>query len=764
MRFFSLLFLSGILFFTNLSTIPTHTQVAILILTLIICLYFKFTRFITVIICGFLWALCCANHKLSWKLPDQIEGRTIQIQGNIQTIPNIFYQTASFLFYVKKLQYDDQIQPVNAQVKVTWRSKNLPVLHVGDAWKLTVHLKKIHSTANPGGFDYEAHAFEEGIRAAGYIVDKEKNQLLISHWYYRPIDRVREMLKNKIEANIVKSNTSSWITALIVGERNNIPQTEWDVLRNTGTNHLMAIAGLHIGIMAGFAYTLISMFWRRISILTLYFPAQYAGSIAALLMALLYSSLAGFSLPAQRACIMLITFLFFTLLKRNLLSWHAWATALILVLLIDPFSVLTESFWLSFGAVALIIYGVSGRLAPSGLWWKLGRIQWVIALGLVPLSFWLFQQCSLISFIANSIAIPWVGFLVVPMSLLGAATLLFSAKDGGFILSAADKVLNILWIILTKLAHLSWASWYQYIPHTWIIVIACLGIILLLVPVGVPGRYFGLFWLLPLFLYPAKDLKSGEAIFTLLDVGQGLSTVVQTQHHILVFDTGAKFNTNFDMGESVVVPYLRSEGVKKIDMLMISHGDNDHIGGAEAVLKAFPTQVIKTSVPEEFLNQHASYCLRGEKWDWDGVNFEIIYPTTDFLGLDNDSSCVLRISVGPHQILLTGDIEKFAEKNLTEFELPQLKSEILVAPHHGSKTSAEDAFVTAVQPHYVLFPVGYRNRYHFPHQIVVDKYKKLAAIELDTVNSGAVQFEINEKLSLQFPTEYRKAHLHFWEI
>lgn len=393
---------------------------------------------------------------------------------------------------------------------------------------------------------------------------------------------------------------------------------------------------------------------------------------------------------------------------------------------------------------------------------EIGRIQWVVALGLFPLSIGLFHQFSLVSFVANSIAIPWVAFIIVPLTLLGSIFLFVSTKIGGLFLLFADKNLSYLWILLTYLSHLNCAVWYQFIPSNELIFLACIGIVLLLLPRGLPGRWLGITWLLPIILYQAPKPNLGEMNFTLLDVGQGLSAVIQTHDHILVFDAGAKLSDSFDMGKNVVVPFLQSLSIKNIDMLVISHGDNDHIGGASAIRKAFQVKSVKTSVPEYFPQHIADYCIRNQSWEWDGVKFSFLYPTMENLGLNNDSSCVLKVVAGQNSVLLTGDIEKLAEKYLVENEFINLKSDILVAPHHGSKTSANQDFINAVHPAYVLFPVGYRNRYHFPHDSVVELYKQSNVIQKDTVNLGAINFhflinEVNTK-----PQSFRLTNNHFW--
>lgn len=715
---------------------------------------------------GFAWALCYAHMQSTWTLPTNLEGKNLIITGYIASIPDVSEHRTSFLFSLETIQFENTISSAHGLVRLSWQDDQFN-LHVGEKWQLPVRLKRIHGTMNPGGFDYEAWSFQEGIRANGYVISiNQKNRLLpillsASEVKY-PIDQIRQYFRDKIAQNLPASNTSQWITALAIGERRGITSESWQVLRNTGTNHLMAIAGLHIGFMSAFIYGIVIWLWRRIPRLALMIPAQHAAGLAALCMALIYSAMAGFSIPTQRACFMFSALLIIVLLRRSVMAWQVWSLALIGVLLMNPLSVLTESFWLSFGSVALIIYGMKGRLAPKGLWWKYGRIQWVIAVGLIPLSIWLFQQCSIVSFIANSIAIPWVGFLVVPFTLLGCFVLLFSAHAGGFILLIADKILQILWVILAYLSYLPWSSWYQVVPNAWSLIPACIGMIVLLLPIGFPGRWLGLIWLLPLILYKPVTPECGEFWFTLLDVGQGLSAVVQTQKHILIFDAGPKLSDSFDMGESVILPFLRTIGTRKVDMLVVSHGDNDHIGGSNAILQQIPVSQIKTSVTQYFSPKYATNCLRGESWDWENVHFEFVYPSFDKLGLGNDSSCVLRISAGKQSLLLTGDIEKLAEKYLVNSN-SIIAADIIVAPHHGSKTSGVDEFIKKVNPKIVLFPIGYRNRYHFPHKTVLQKYQDAGVVSYDTASAGAIQYRFGEGEILT-PMLYRFTHKHYWNM
>lgn len=764
MRSWTLAFLCGVLILQTFTFLPSKEWVVYgVLLTFFIEFIFRkrypYLRYISAFLLGFSWVLWYVLGLYSWNLPVEWEGKPLIINGYIDSIPDNTDSKISFLFLVENFQS----KKIHSIIKLSSQDENLKSLHAGDKWQFKVKLKRIHGVMNPGGFDYESWALQEGIRANGYIVISQENQLLESHWYHGLLNRIREKLKNKIEVNLPQSNTSPWIVALALGERQNISAENWEILRNTGTNHLMAIAGLHIGLMSSFIFLLASWCWRRISKLMFIFPAQLVGGFCAFMMAILYSALAGFSIPAERTCIMLSIALITLIAQRVIAVWQAWSIALLAVLLINPLCVLTESFWLSFCSVALIIFGVSGRLNPHNLWWKIGRIQWVITVGLIPLGIGLFQQFSIISFIANSIAIPWIGFVIVPLTLLGCFILIFSAKCGGLILLLADKLLAILWQILTYFSHLSWGNIYLMMPNNWILFTACIAIIILLLPSGFPGKWFGVIGFLPLIFYQYPAPKSGEIRFSLLDVGQGLSAVIQTHKHVLVFDAGPKLSPNYDMGESVVTPFLRSIGIKKIDMLVISHPDNDHIGGANALFHYFKILKTKTSTPDRLVSFPSEYCFRGESWKWDEVNFTFLYPTSENLNLDNDSSCVLFITNKKNKsILLTGDIEKFAEKYLIQNDQKNLATDILVAPHHGSKTSAVSEFVEYAHPRFVLFPVGYLNRYHFPHVSVIEKYQQIHADLFETDRSGTIQFNLAENIPA--PTQYRLEKQRYWNF
>ncbi len=744
----SILFLLGII----VATFVIRIKTAMVILAIFCCglffLKFKTTRFATFFLIGVCWVSLYSIQRLSCQFPSNLEGVSIQTIGYIDSIPAVLQNETKFNYRLQSVNS----KPACGITKLSWRDGLTP-LKVGDKWQFTVRMKRIHGLSNPGSMDYDAWAFQQGIVAQGYVFHQQANRLKTDAHTSYVINRLRQRILENIRELIPEAKNLPWITALVIGERQGASQDNWDILRNTGTNHLMAIAGLHIGIMSGIAFVVFSWLWRRYSRLVLLFPAHYVGAIAALCAALLYAMLAGFSLPTERAVMMVACFLVAIVLNRVMIVWNVFAWALFLILIINPLVVTAENFWLSFGTVAIIIYGMSGRLNPAGLWWKHGRIQWIISFGLLPLSFWLFYQYSFVSLFANAIAIPWTGFIILPTVFFGCAFMSVSQALARYIFSFADINLTFLFHVLSYLSHFSWAVWYKSFSGYWIVAL-CMAAFLLLLPKGFPGKWLGLVFALPLFVIQRDHFEYGDVKFTLLDVGQGLSAIVQTKNHVLVFDAGAKFNAEYDMGSSVVVPFLQYYSQRKVDIIIISHGDNDHIGGLASVLNRMDVIEVKSSVPEKINFVNKSLCLANQSWEWDGVLFEFLYPSRENLSLNNDSSCVLKITSHDKSILLTGDIEKSAETYLVAHAQSDLASTILVAPHHGSKTSAEDSFIDAVHPQYVLFPVGYRNRYHFPHVTVIEKYQARHVQMLDTVNSGAMQFYITKNGVTNFVNRY----------
>jgi competence protein ComEC len=381
---------------------------------------------------------------------------------------------------------------------------------------------------------------------------------------------------------------------------------------------------------------------------------------------------------------------------------------------------------------------MAGRLGSERYWHSAARIQWVTALGLMPIVLLFFQQASLIAPIANFIAVPLISLTVVPASLTGVLLLTVLPAAGRLVLAAVEWVLESLCRFLTVLSDLPFAQWTHPLVPLWVLPFACIGVLLLLSPRGIPGRWLGLVLLTPLiFVAVPRPDDGGDVRLTLLDVGQGLSTVVQTAHHVLVFDSGARYSDRFDLGSAVIEPFLRAQAEDKIDVLVISHGDNDHIGGAEALLRLFDVGQVLTSVPERMTYARATFCRSGQAWTWDGIRFRILSPNQTPLPDGNDNSCVLQIIAPGGSILLTGDIEQAAEQRLLQQYGEALASDVLVVPHHGSNTSSTAAFLKAVKPRYALVPAGYRNRYGFPARSVMRRLDRLQSRMLNTALSEA---------------------------
>lgn len=761
MRQFAIAALLGCSAILFLSHLPSYLFIIIIFLLMVITHYYlrhSITLFLLIIILFFTYAILRADYVKHWSVPTAQQNQSVLIKGYIDSIP--LQDNDAIHFNFKMTQFAEQ--SVNQVISLNWYQSH-PSLKIGEYWQLRVKLKPNHGFANPGSVDEEAIRFEQAIVASGYVQNNSDNQLLHASDTWSIVGQLRQRMSEHIQQSLANSPYLPMILALVVGERTGMTTTQWQILQQTGTNHLMVIAGLHLGLFSGLIFFLIYRLWRCYPRAMLYLAAPRAAALAAILSAFIYALIAGFSIPTQRAFVMILIFMGALFYKRQLALGTGLALALLTVLIFNPLAVINVGFWLSFAAVGLIAYAMGGRMNSGPHWKQLIKLQIVVGVGLIPLTLLFFQNASWIAPIANAIAIPIVGFIVVPLSLLGAIIICIQSGVGGFILKAAAWVMAGVWHILVFLAALPGAT-IQWAMHPVMLISAMMGILLLFAPRGWPGRSLVVLYLLPLVWPSFSSLKTGEVRLTLLDVGQGLSAVVETRHHTLVFDTGAKLSEEYDQGRAVVVPFLRSHFISHLDTLVISHPDNDHRGGAASVLAAFPVNQILTSVPTLFQSEQVKtrvvMCLAGQHWQWDGVDFNVVYPDKSHLGLDNDSSCVLHITTGQHSILLTGDIEKSVEHDLLATQA-DIKSNIIVAPHHGSITSSSQAFIHAVKPQWVLFPVGYFNRYHFPNPIVVRRYEEQGAVAYQSDRNGAISMTLSPDAVSNIEA-YRTDHQHIW--
>ena len=729
-------------------------------------------RIIILFVLGFLWALLRAHWVLDVSLPGDIQGKDLLVTGVIASIPLDDKRKQRFEFNIETIEFNKQKIASIGKVRISWyrkrgrwSNKNSKI-KAGQRWQFWLRLKQPHGFMNPGGFDYEGWLYQKKIRATGYVrINAKKKQ------FAKKLDDeadgysmliLRQNLYGTLTKITSKNKYTGILVALAMGERTGISQEQWHVFRATGTSHLVAISGLHIGLLAGFVFLIIRRLWPYCGSAALKLASPRIAALSALFIAAFYAALSGFAVPAQRALIMLSIVMLSIFKLHKVQSSQVLSFALLTVLLFDPVAVLSAGFWLSFAAVAIISIAASGRLNIDINWKMWGRLQWRISLALIPLLIFLFQQASIVSPLANLIAIPIVSFLVVPLTLLATSMASFLPGLASILFSLADTILNALWWFLSYLANTPVSQWYGVKPDLLSLCLASLGFILLLTPKGWPAKYLGLFLIIPL-IWPNTHLpEKGEVEITLLDVGQGLAAVVQTNKHTLVFDTGPKFSQSFDTGAAVVIPFIRQKGINKLDMLVLSHKDNDHRGGYESIQKEFEIHHLVSSYSEK----GSEACRAGQNWLWDGVLFEMLNPEASHsYKKRNNASCVLRISAGNESLLLSADIEKRAEKQLVQYSYEQLRSTYLVAPHHGSKTSSSQAFLEAVDPEYIFIPVGFKNRYRMPHSTVLARYKERHVPILKTYNSGAISVLLGgngQKSSRKMPEEFRKDSQKYW--
>lgn len=755
MRASALAFFLGIVLVQQLPVLPAPAW-ALLLLPLA---YFAWREPRTLplwfFVAGVVWAAVRADLVLDDRLPPALEGRDLIVTGTVADIPRATNFGTRFEFAVADAQLDGA--PVTAPARVLLTSAHpLPTPRAGETWRLQVRLKRPHGFQNPGGFDYEAYLFRARLGATGYVrADFPPVRLAPSTDTYA-IDALRQTLGERIRRALRDHPQAGLVVALANGDGSGVNESQWEILRRTGTLHLVAISGLHISLIGGLAFFLGRFLWALPGYTVLRLPAAHAGAALAILAAAGYAALAGFVVPTQRALIMLTVAMVALWWRRRLPASTILALALLLVLLHDPLAVLAAGFWLSFAAVGLILYVAQGS-SPLSWWRRFGYLQWAIALGLLPLLLWQFQQAALIAPLANLIAIPVFDLYAVPLTLFGIAALGVGLEQiAGYAFVAAATGLNGLWHALKWLAAFDLGQWTQHRPGIVALVGAGIGIAWLLAPRGWPARWVGAVWLLPLVALKPAAPAAGEVWFTLLDVGQGLAAVVRTQHHVLVYDTGARFNSGFDAGRAVVLPYLRSQGIDRIDSLMVSHGDNDHIGGVQAV-RELPVAQAWSGAPTRVAG---TACVAGQSWRWDGVEFYLLHPPADTTTPANDASCVLSIKSAHGTILLPGDIAKATERRLLQTGAADLAADILVAPHHGSKSSSTPAFIEAVRPRHVLFAAGYRNRYRHPHPQVVERYAAVGARLYHSAADGAVEFRLRDGgIDVR---RYREQHRRYW--
>jgi competence protein ComEC len=685
---------------------------------------------------GFFYAAWRADIRLSDKLPSAWEGRDIRLVGRVDGLPEKTPRGWRFVLNVANVATPDAHVPAKVQISLSsFDDTVIPAPRGGQCLSVTARLNRPHASVNFGGFDYEGWLLERNIRAQGYAAGAFSPADACRYSLTGTMDGWRDAMRDRLNSALADRPYAGVVVGLAVGDQNAIPDAQWQLFRATGVTHLMSISGLHVTLLASMVFALVNWGWRRVGFLALHLPARQAASLAGFVTAFWYVAMTGFGLPAQRTLYMVGMVAAALWLGRINSPTRVLAAALALVVLIDPWAALAPGFWLSFGAVAVLFYVGSGRLARPAVWREWMLAQWAVTLALTPALLLMFHGVSLVSPLANAFAIPLISLVAVPL-VLAAAMLPIP-----FLAHLAHWVIALTMTGLTWLAALPQPIWHVADPDWRALALALLGTGVLLLPRGVPGRWLGAILFLPL-LFPVQErMLPGAFRLDMLDVGQGLAVVVRTGTHALVYDTGPRYASGDDAGARVVAPFLFARGINRLDGLVVSHEDSDHSGGAASLLVSHDPVWRLASYPLE----GAQRCAAGQTWRWDGVNFAILHPLARFYDepgfSENDMSCVLRVSSPEGSVLLTGDIARLGELSLALLPLVQLHSDVLVVPHHGSRGSSMAEFITAVHPDTALISVGYRNRFGHPAPETLARYRAAEARIVRTDQEGALRLD-----------------------
>jgi competence protein ComEC len=710
---------------------------------------------------GFFWAAACAHWRMGDWLAPELEGRDIAVVGVVSSLPATAERGVRFEFDVEAL---DGTARLPGKVLLSWYRnpgpEEAPALlgasvHPGERWAFTVRLRRPHGLVNPHGFDYEAWLLERGIGATGYVRSRnEPRRLGYRNSALDHVEKAREAVRDRFLSVLGPTPAAGILAALAVGDQRAISREEWQLFNRTGVTHLMSISGLHITLVSGLAAWLVSIGWRRVPQLVLRVPARKAAALAAIVAALAYTLLAGFGVPAQRTFWMVAMVAIALWSGRMSSPWRTLALALAVIVLMDPWAPLSPGLWLSFGAVVLIFYVAAGWTEAGPKWAQWGRVQWAITVGLAPAALLLFGQVSIAGPIANALAIPLVSVIITPLAIV-AAVLPFDA-----LLEFCALLVQWLLEFLEWCAMLPAALWQQHVPPLWTVLLALVGAAWLVAPRGVPWRATGAALMAPAFLIAAPVPFAGEAWITTFDVGQGLAVLVRTRNRALLYDAGPAYGAESDSAARVLLPALRGDGVSRLDLVVLTHEDSDHIGGALTMLENFEVAALASSLPSEHalhgLVSGARRCSAGDAWEWDAVRFEFLHPEDSGAARRNNQSCVLRVVANGRSVLLTGDIERAAEAQLLA---KAVRSDVLLVPHHGSRTSSSAEFIAAVSPSVAIVPVGYRSRFGHPNPEVLARYGKAGVRMLRTDLDGAVALELGQTMRVN---SERRRRARYW--
>ena len=757
------LFVAGVAILENEAVLPDAMWCA----SLPVCVPLVMARVRTsplfALAAGYFWAAFVAHVQMgAWKSA-AVEGRDVEIAGTVRGLPMADARRARFDVRILESSHAPLARE---RVRLSWYGARA-VPAPGSVWRLTVRLRRPRGWHNPGGSDYEGRLFANRIVATGYVKAGEAIGTAPAISLAR-MDAVRAGLARSIRAALDGYGSEGLVRALAIGDRSGVSEHQWRALRVTGIAHLMAISGLHVGMAAGAAYWVALRAWAFAPRAALLAAAPQVAGVAAMLAAAGYALLAGLALPTQRALLMLGVVFAARLTRRYVPPSHGLAFALMAVSLVDPHSVRAPGFWLSFVAVAAIVMALATRPAArlrtiTGRLRAVATTQVAVTVGLVPVTLSVFAEQSLVSPFVNALVIPLVGAVVVPMVLLGLMAGIVHAGAGAAMLAGAALVLDTLWPGIEWIAAHSAMLRAPGAIGAWQLAAAAAGVLIVLAPRGLTIRWLGLVWMLPMIAMRPAPVGPGAYRMTMLDVGHGLSVVVETARHVLVYDTGPPVGTRLDAVALAVLPYLAGHGHHTVHRVVLSHGDADHIGGYARLADSL---AIETMVANGPVGSHRPDldCTARRYWDWDGVSFEVLYPFDERPGFDNAHSCVVRIEGPGGSALLTGDLEKGGEQALVARSAHRLATDVLVVPHHGSTTSSTRPFIDSVSPSIALFSASEHGRFRLPHPDVVSRYAEAGIATYSTSRCGAVTIEFPADAEPHVARLERERGRRYWHV
>ncbi|WP_082768829.1 DNA internalization-related competence protein ComEC/Rec2 [Paraglaciecola hydrolytica] len=709
---------------TGLPSIPL--TLACLLLALI-CFFFRKSRLLACCLLGFSWMASVGHWQYSLQLPLSTLEQAILVTGELESLTHQYKEPR---FNLRIEQIDTEPLSFKRLVRVSWAEPSWQ-LKQGQRVQLMLKLKPPHGLANEGGFNYQQWLFSEGIGASGYVKASINNLLLADSVSFR-----QRQLDSLLQLNLPQQ---AWIAALTLGYRGLLEDQDWLLVQSTGIAHLIAISGLHLALVASLSYFILA--WLCGALVSRFYQLHHINLHKLALLGTLfttycYAALAGFALPTARAWIMLLLLITLFLCNLNLSLKRVLLLCTGFFMLLFPLSIFGLSFWLSFSAVLIIIFVFwrwpqkHNGFSVLGALTVMLRIQLGLSVLMLPIVAWQFGYISWISPLVNLLAVPFVTLILVPLCLVGIIGLNLFPLVAEWIFSAVDHLLGFALYLLAGTQQIPWAvTQLLVIPGlVWALALVAL-IVLLLPPVG-KYKPLVLLLLLPLLSYGFKE-KNDNWTIDVLEVGQGTAVLITKDHQVILYDVGPAFPSGFNMGDSVILPLLKARGITSVDMVFISHWDNDHSGSLP---------MLQTQIAIKQVLTTSDMCRLGHELAWQGLQIKILWPDDPKLHNDNNSSCVLHISDSQHSILLPGDIDGKTERELVARWGDSLKSDILLASHHGSNSSSVTSFINKVAADYVVFSQGFMNRWNFPRPEVLTRFSQLDAQLLSTSDVGQVSF------------------------